>query len=145
METHATILHTQQYHRICICCCMDHHRHRHRHCCKGTQEVKPLLCRLSDLDNENREKKENKKYLRMDFLIPVIVITAIWVGCTITYAAMAISNLLSLLKGAALLLFARATYSIYQKYSPAFRRWKKEKSRSAEKKKENEKLQVHSD
>jgi sterol desaturase/sphingolipid hydroxylase (fatty acid hydroxylase superfamily) len=77
------------------------------------------------LERESREKKENRRYLKMGFLMPVIVISLVWVAITVSFLAMSAFNVLAMLKGAAFTVLAWLGYLVYKRYSPAYQQWKR--------------------
>ena len=46
-----------------------------------------MVCRLADLNSKSREKRENGRYLRMNFVMPVVVLAVLWLTTTIVFMA----------------------------------------------------------
>lgn len=44
-----------------------------------------MLGRLWKLDEENRERMENKRYLKVDFFVPIAVLSVIWIALTAVF------------------------------------------------------------
>ena len=94
----------------------------------GNQKVLIQISRLSQLKDSSLEKMENRKYIRWNFIIPMIIMAVAWLAVTSAFMFMNEWNRLVLLKGILGWGLILTIYHVYPKCKSLYVNYKKYKS-----------------
>ena len=78
----------------------------------------------------NRQKVENKKYLKPQFVIPIIALALVWILCTLLFVAGEEWNRIALAKGVAFWVVSLTGYFACRKFRGVYNKWTKGKQLS---------------
>lgn len=77
------------------------------------------------LDDSNREKRDNRAFLRPSFLLPVAALAVVSLAATLFLVFSEEWTRLALLKGLLFWVVALSLYFLYSRARPAYLRWRK--------------------